>query len=148
MTFSSTLLTPHFSIAESTITSTGISNVPNEARRARILNTAFGMELVRSCLLRNPIRVSSWFRSPEVNAKVGGVSSSEHTLGAAVDFTCPAFGTPKEICKSLVMYGHIINYNQLIYENTWVHISFPEDGVLGKREVLTLVGSHYAQGIL
>lgn len=142
------LLTPHFTVSESTTTSQPFPNVPNETQRSRILHTAHCMELVRACLLRNPIRVSSWFRSAEVNKAVGGVPSSEHTLGAAVDFTCPTFGTPKEVCKSLVMQGHILNYNQLIYENTWIHISFPLDGTEGKREVLTLVGGHYAQGIL
>lgn len=143
-----TLLTPHFTVNESMVTSTGLANVPNEEQKKRILNTAMGMEIVRACLLRKPIKVNSWFRSAEVNKAVGGSTRSEHALGAAVDFVCPEFGTPKDICKSLVLYGHILNYNQLIYEQTWVHISFPEDGQMGKREVLTYVNGKYAQGIL
>lgn len=143
-----TNLTAHFTEAESVTTSTGIANVPTPEIKARILNTAYGMELVRACLLRNPITVNSWYRSPAVNAAVGGVGNSEHLTGAAVDFVCPKFGTPKEICKSLVLYGHILNYNQLIQEGTWVHISFPLDGEIGKREVLTLVNGKYVQGLL
>lgn len=143
-----TMLTPHFSVNESRVTSQPFANIPDETQKSRILNTAYNMEIVRACLLRKPITVNSWFRSAEVNRAVGGSNSSEHLLGAAVDFVCPSFGTPKDICKSLVLYSHILNYNQLIYEGTWVHISFPEDGIQGKREVLTYTGGKYISGIL
>lgn len=144
-----TQLTPHFTRAEATQTSKPFPNVPTPEQLERIIWTAHQMEIVRAVLLRNPINVSSWFRSPAVNQAVGGAVNSEHTLGAAVDFTCPKFGTPYEICQSLIASGHILNYNQLIYEHTWVHISFPPDGVKGKMEVLTLKsGGGYLKGLV
>lgn len=144
-----TQLTPHFTRAEATQTSKPFENSPSQEQLERIIWTAHQMEIVRAVLLRNPINVSSWFRSEEINTAVGGASNSEHLLGAAVDFTCPKFGTPYEICQSLIASGHIVNYNQLIYEHSWVHISFPLDGVRGKLEVLTLKsGGRYSKGLV
>lgn len=141
-------LTQHFTRQESTVTSTGLSNIPTEEEWKRIENTAQNMEIVRAILQRRPITINSWFRSAAVNTRVGGTERSEHRMGAAVDFTCPRYGTPLEICKTLVLYSHIANYNQLIYEGGWVHISFPPDGILGKREALTLRNKGYLKGII
>lgn len=140
-------MTPHFSLREATTTSTGLPNNPDPAQLERVINTAYNMEIVRAVLGRHPITVSSWFRSPQVNSAVGGVPSSEHLLGAAVDFTCPAYGSPVEICRALISVAHILNYNQLILESGWVHISFPPDGQQGKKEVLTGKAGKYLQGL-
>lgn len=140
-------MTPHFSRAEATVTSTGIANVPTDEEWKRIENTALNMEIVRAILRRQPIRINSWFRSQKVNAAVGGSERSEHRLGAAVDFVCPAFGTAYEVAETLRTYSHILNYNQLIYEQTWVHISFPPDGIQGKLEVLTYKNGTYSKGL-
>lgn len=131
-------MTPHFTIAEAQVTSTGLDNTVAPAHTVAVLNTAYNMEIVRAVLKRLPIKINSWYRSAAVNKKVGGVPTSEHALGQAVDFVCPQFGTPYEICQSLIYHSHVLNYNQLIYEHSWVHISFPPDGVKGKNEVLTL----------
>ena len=142
-------LTPHFTLAEATTTNTGISNIPtSQEHKDRILNTAYNMEIVRAVLGRKPIKINSWYRSPEVNKAVGGVPNSEHALGAAVDFTCIDFGTPYDICRTLIQYSHVLNYNQLIYEGTWVHISFPTDGVKGKNQVLTILGGKTSNGLV
>lgn len=125
-------LTEHFTIDEATHSNTaaslGISNVPDGAEFDAIRDTAHRMEAVRA-LLKAPIHVSSWFRNPEVNKAVGGSSTSDHMTGRSVDFTCPAFGTPYDVCKAIASSG--IRFDQLIYEtNTrgsqWVHIGFGE----------------------
>lgn len=144
---STSQLTRHFSKAEATITSTGVPNIPTSSEWERIQNTAENMEIVRAILGRRAIKVSSWFRSEAVNAKVGGVKGSEHRLGAAVDFTCSSFGSAFEVAKTLASYASIINYNQLIYEQSWIHLSFPEYGKLGKRENLTMKNGIYSKGI-
>lgn len=142
-------LTPHFTLQEATTTSTRLDNTPSPAELDRIIHTAHQMEIVRAVLRRLPIYVNSWFRSAAVNKAVGGVIGSEHSLGAAVDFKCPAFGSPYEVAQSLVHAAHIVNYNQLIYEHTWVHISFPPDGIKGKNEVLTLAKTGgYLKGLV
>lgn len=142
-------LTQHFTLAEAETTSTGLDNrIKDQNVMARLINTATNMELVRAILGRNPIKINSWYRSPVVNKAVGGTATSEHAIGAAVDFTCPAYGTSFAVAQSLLANAHILNYNQLIYEQTWVHISFPPDGTLGKREVLTMKNGNYSKGLI
>lgn len=142
-------ITQHFTFKEAEITTTGIPNgIQDIETRDRIINTATNMEVVRAILGRNPININSWYRSPAVNKAVGGVPGSEHANGAAVDFTCPRHGTPFEVAQSLLANAHILNYNQLIYEQSWVHISFPPDGVRGKREVLTMKNGKYSKGLI
>lgn len=125
-------LTEHFTIDEAThsntATSLGISNEPDEAEFDAIRDTAHRMEAVRA-VLKAPIHVSSWFRNPEVNRAVGGSPTSDHMTGRSVDFTCPAFGTPYDVCKAIASSG--IRFDQLIYETNargsqWVHIGFGE----------------------
>lgn len=142
-------VTQHFTWAETQVTSTGLDNTAASiAHEEAILNTATNMEVVRAILNRLPITINSWYRSPEVNKAVGGVPNSEHAIGQAVDFVCPRFGTPFEVAKRLLEYVHVLNFNQLIYEQTWVHISFPPDGVRGKREILTMKKGKYMKGLI
>ena len=125
-------LTEHFTLSEavksSTARSLGLSNQPDDAELKAIIDTANRMEHVRA-LLKGPVLVSSWFRSPGVNAAVGGSSTSDHMSGRSVDFTCPAYGTPYDVCKAIESSG--IRFDQLIYETNargskWVHIGFGE----------------------
>lgn len=142
-------LTQHFTLKEAETTTTGLDNrIKDPNIIARVINTATNMELVRAILGRKPIHINSWYRSPAVNKSVGGTSSSEHSLGAAVDFTCASYGTPFQVAQSLLANASILNYNQLIYEQTWVHISFPPDGIVGKREVLTMKNGNYSKGLI
>ncbi len=143
-----TQLTPHFTLGEATVTGTGLPNIPTAEQLERVIHTAHQMEIVRAALNRKPIRINSWLRVDAVNKAVGGSPTSEHKDGAAVDFTCAAFGTPLEICRALLSVAWILNYNQLILEPSWVHISFPPDGVKGKLEVLTLKDRKYLKGLV
>lgn len=115
-----------FTLEELTVSQTaarhGISNTPKGDVLKNLHKTALMMVNVRS-LLDKPVIVSSGYRSPEVNAKVGGSNNSAHTLGYAVDFTCPGYGSPLQIAQAIAKSG--IKFDQLIHEyNSWVHISF------------------------
>ena len=118
-------LTEHFTLEEFTRSNIAsrlrIDNrVPDELM-ANIQLTANKLELVRK-VLGFPIRITSGYRCPLLNARVGGVSTSAHTKGLAVDFHC-AYGTPKEICQRLIDTG--VQFDKLIQEhNQWVHIGF------------------------
>lgn len=118
-------LTEHFTLEEFTRSNIAsrlrIDNrVPDELM-ANIQLTANKLELVRK-VLGFPIMITSGYRCPLLNARVGGVSTSAHTKGLAVDFHC-AYGTPKEICQRLIDTG--VQFDKLIQEhNQWVHIGF------------------------
>ncbi|MBW8881355.1 MAG: hypothetical protein JF615_08030 [Asticcacaulis sp.] len=119
------MLSRYFSKAELTVSQTaarkGIDNTPTNEIWARLTETAKQMDKVRD-LLGHAINVNSGYRSEALNAVIGGAPHSAHSLGYAVDFICPAFGTPLQICQKIVTSG--LKFDQLIQEGTWVHISF------------------------
>ena len=118
-------LTPHFSLEELTRSQVavrkGIDNTPGPVSMQNLQFTAEAMERVRA-VLGVPITVSSGYRSPPLNAEIGGAPTSAHVLGLAVDFVADRFGSPLDICRALVAAE--IKFDQLIEEGTWVHISF------------------------
>lgn len=142
-----TQLSQHFSLAEMTTTSTGINNQPASADHMNNLRaSAQMMEQVRHLLGDRSIHVNSAYRSPSVNRAVKGSTTSAHCLGWAVDFVCPAFGTPYDIAKMLSVSG--IAFDQIIHEKRrWIHVGF---GPRHRRQLLTLQpnGTRYLPGLL
>ena len=72
--------------------------------------------------LGTPIVITSGYRCDKVNKLVGGVATSQHTKGQAVDIQTKKMSTQElfnYILKSRLEYDQLINeYNR------WVHISF------------------------
>lgn len=147
---SNTRLSENFDWEEVTITNhRDIDNtLPIELYR-NVIFTADKMEYVRAVLNNKVILVNSWYRCPELNTAVGGAKNSDHMTGCSVDFICPKYGTPEEICKQIQLFKVSVGFKQLIFEHSWVHISWdPIPGVKPKLEVLTLLKSKkYALGI-
>ncbi len=143
-------LSPNFTyeeaISSDTATRSGIVNRPLPSVLKNMKIAAEGMELVRSAL-NCPIIVSSWFRSMALNRKLGSKDTSDHVVGWAIDFKAPQYGDPKKVCKKIIAEG--IKFDQLIYEGTWVHISF---NPRMRGDVLTAVfssnGVSYKKGIV
>ena len=87
-------LSEHFSLAELCKTNTGIENVPNEAQVENLKRVCRWLERLRKRWNDkygdgdDPIIINSGFRSPEVNKAVGGVPTSNHLTGCAVDIRC------------------------------------------------------------
>jgi hypothetical protein len=139
-------LSPNFTIQEfiesDTAIRRGIRNIPSAAVLARLQNTAAGMERVRDILGGVPIHVTSGFRSAALNVAVGGSATSDHTRGDACDFKVPAFGRPIEVCHAIVKSG--LEFDQLIEEGTWIHISF---GPRMRQQVLTMRNGKYTNGL-
>ena len=123
-------LSPHFTLEELTRSDTarklGLDNTPESFLIPNLSKTAYGMEEVRTLLGDKPILISSGYRSHKVNLAVGSKNpNSQHTIGCAVDFTCPQFGDPEAIVRKIV--DSEINFDQVIQEHkSWVHISFSD----------------------
>ena len=87
-------LSEHMTLAELCKTNTGIENVPNEAQVENLRRVCRWLERLRKRWNDkygdgdDPIIINSGFRSPEVNKAVGGVPSSNHLTGCAVDIRC------------------------------------------------------------
>lgn len=144
-----TKLSDHFTLEEATMTSVrGVDNSPNVDQLAAMRRTADGMEKVRAALNNKPVLINSWLRVEAVNKAVGGAKTSQHMKGEAVDFICPGFGSPYEICKRLVELKEVIRYDQLIYEGSWVHVSFVRPPSTPRGQELTwMLDKSYSTGI-
>lgn len=96
----------------------------------RVLNL---LQVIRDAW-NDPIIISSGYRCPELNKKVGGASNSDHVYGAAVDFYTVS-NTREDnhklwnmiLCmntlKKLPLFRQLINE----YDDKWIHISVNND---------------------
>ena len=90
----SSKLSDHFTLAEMCKTKANLENVPNEAQVKNLKRVCGWLEKLRKRWNDlygegdDPIIINSGFRSPEVNKAVGGVPTSNHTTGCAVDIRC------------------------------------------------------------
>jgi len=119
-------ISPHFTLIQlvrsETAEAHGIDNAAPPGLIDNLRRLAEGLEQVQA-LLGHPLKVSSGYRCPELNAVVGGSPTSQHVLGEAADFDCPEFGTPLEVAREIAASD--IRFDQVILEYTrWVHISF------------------------
>lgn len=134
-------LTRNFTLEEltesETATRKGLDNTPSPEVLGRLQFLASGLQEVRD-YLSSPMFITSGYRSPKVNSAVGGSSKSQHIKGEAADFKCPGYGDPKKVCQAIIESG--IEFDQLINEGHWVHISFTEEPRLS---VLT---AHFKDG--
>jgi hypothetical protein len=144
-------LTPHFTLEELCFSQeaarAGIDNTPSREVTANLLRLAKLLEKVRA-LLTNPIHISSGFRCPELNARIGGAKTSAHLEGRAADFICPAFGTPYVVAKKIA--GTRLGYDQMIHEyGRWVHIAVPKPQQKAQRELLSIFeAGRYLPGLM
>lgn len=118
-------LSPNFTLAEFTRSQTaaryGIDMSVSESIKDRLawLCRAF-LEPIRSELDAS-IHITSGYRTPELNQRIGGSRSSAHMLGLAADFVAVGY-SPKQIFKIVQEMKFSVNFDQLILERTWVHL--------------------------
>lgn len=130
-------LTTHFSLEELVQSFVGerlgIDNTPSTIVIHNLTVLAEGLEKVRKLLpIHNtPLHINSGYRCSALNKDVKGSKTSAHMEGWAADFTC-AVASPKEIVRAIAESD--MEYDQVIEEGTWVHISFDPRG---RRQVLT-----------
>ena len=146
-------LTEHFFLSEVTHSDIAERKSMDNTLPADLMTaaykTAVGMEKVRACLGNKSISVSSWYRCLQLNQFLGSKDTSQHRKAEAVDFTCPAYGSPADVVKKLAANKDLIRFDQLILEHTWIHISWNSNpGGTQKGEVLSLLSNGgYAIGI-
>lgn len=123
-----TYITDHFSLDEMIASNTaerhGIANTPNPDDMRNLYALCGLLEQVRTVCGNHPVRVTSGYRSPQLNKLVGGSNTSAHMEGRAADFVVPKFGTPKDVTERIML--STIEYDQIIWEGSWVHIAVDE----------------------
>lgn len=107
----------HFTWAEATHNG---SRVPATVEVvANIRRIAAALREVRHRLGDEPLRVTSWYRPPQVNRMVGGSPNSRHIQGDAVDFAHPRL-SPREVYERLNAWWN--DRGGLAYGAGFVHI--------------------------
>ncbi|MBL8327608.1 MAG: hypothetical protein JNJ71_02080 [Rubrivivax sp.] len=123
-------LSRFFSLAEMTASDTarqkGIPNEPDAQQLQHLRNLANAVLDPLREAVGAPIKVSSGFRSPQLNAAIPGSSStSQHSLGQAADLQ-PSTVSVLELFKTVIRLG--LPFDQVIFEarsaqSKWVHVS-------------------------
>ena len=106
----------------------GIDNEPNEEQLSNMKLVAEKIfEPVRTHF-KVPIKVNSFFRSPDLNKAIGGSTKSQHCKGQAIDID-DTYGK----ATNAEMYWWIkenLDFDQMIWEfgnndnPDWVHVSY------------------------
>lgn len=144
-------LSKHFSFSESVISDTAarnyIINIPDSGTLAVMISAAQCIERVRD-YLGTPIHINSWYRSLALNRELKSKDTSQHIKGEAIDFISPNYGSPTVIAKRLAAAKEIIQFDQLILEHDWVHISFAILSTKPRYQVLSLLqNGSYSTGL-
>ena len=131
-------ISKHLSLAEVSRSETakrrGINNTPSGEHLENFKKLAENIfEPIREHFAV-PIHISSGYRSKELNASIGGASSSQHCQGEAIDIDMD--GSPSGVSNADV-FKYIkdnLNFDQLIWEfgsdsnPDWVHVSYKSTG--------------------
>ena len=126
----STQLTEHFKLEEFTRSATAIRHGwDNTPTQAEIDNLQRLCENILEPLRRRfgVIRITSGYRSKQLNKAVGGAERSRHLYGEAADVFIPN----AEVGKKMYLFLRSLeDYDQVIYEvdpnsrRQWLHISY------------------------
>ena len=128
-------LSEHFTLRELCKTRTGIENVPNEAQVENLKRLCQWLEQLRRRWNNlygegdDPIIINSGFRSPEVNKAVGGVATSNHLTGCAVDIRCIGMEQALRYAAILLDISDLNNedFDELLIEQkahvVWIHFA-------------------------
>ena len=109
----------------------GIENIPTIVHKVNLIESCNKLWQPARDILGKTMIISSGYRSPLVNSKVGGSDSSAHSIGCAIDFTSPSFGNSRAIANKLAKEFKTkgIKFDQLILEfpdtdSSWVHLGY------------------------
>lgn len=136
-------LTQNFSLSEltrsQTATRKGIENQPDDEQLANLVALC-------ECVLQpirdhfgKSVRISSGLRVPELNAAIGGSTTSDHCRGMAADIEVPPVDN-LELARwiegsGLAFRQLILEYYDGTQDSGWIHVSYdPSDN---KRQILT-----------
>ena len=119
-----TRLSPHFRLGEFL----NLGKYPdNKPTMQHVANMTYGclMLLEPARQVVGPIIINSGFRSPRVNALVGGVRNSQHLLGQAADIRPK---DPQQFQRLVDFLRACEHTDQLLIGPSWLHISWTPFG--------------------
>ena len=135
-----TNLSEHMTLAELTKTKQHIANVPSEAQVENLRRVCRCLERLRKRWNDkygdgdDPIIINSGFRSAAVNKAVGGVPTSNHLTGCAVDIRCIGMEQALRYASILLDISDMSreDYDELLIEQkrsvVWIHFAVRPSG--------------------
>ena len=115
-------------IKSNTATRLGIDNLPDQKQIDNMKLVADKIFQPLREFVGGPIKINSFFRSPDLNRAIGGSSKSQHCLGLAMDLD-DTFGH-KTNAEMFNWIRENLDYDQMIWEfgsddnPAWVHVSY------------------------
>ena len=110
-----------------------LDNTPDAAAVARLQALVTHVLDPLRQLYGAPIMVTSGYRSPAVNAAVGGAAHSQHLLGEAADITTGSPEGNRRLLGITLKDAQALHFDQLIAEKCdakgnprWIHISYSD----------------------
>ena len=150
-------ISKNFALSEMTKSATaerlGVDNSPNSIHLVNLTHLAIHiLQPVRDKF--GVITINSGYRSPALNAKVGGSKTSQHCNGQAADFESTKISNPdlaKWISENLIFDQLILEFYDGKDPNSgWVHCSYNLMG--NRRKILTALktksGVQYKSGFV
>lgn len=140
-------LSKNFALSEMTKSQTalrlGLDNTPSQGAIANLRLLAVNvLQPVRDHYARS-VLVSSGYRSPVLNERIGGSRTSEHCRGMAADIEVPPisnYDLASWIAENLRYTQLILEfYTQGVPDSGWVHVSFDPSNL--KKHNLTAVST-------
>ena len=126
------MISKHISDKESVYSRTalrrGIDNTPTEEHKINMIELAENIFEPLRMYVGGPIKINSFYRSPELNKAIGGSSKSQHCNGQAIDID-DTFGRMTNAEMFRFVKDHL-DFDQMIWEfgddenPNWVHISY------------------------
>ena len=138
-------LSQHFQLGEFTKSNyPEVYNIPSHVAIENMKRVCGWLEVLRD-RYDAPIIINSGYRSPQLNKRVGGVGTSNHLTGCAVDIHCSGIEQAIEYAAILIEYSNEIkqDYDELFIEKNkygryWVHFAVrPKDN---RRKIAILNG--------
>ena len=126
------MISKHISYKEGvysrTATRLGIKNNPNAEQMKNMIAIAEEVFEPLRMWVGGPIKINSFFRSPELNKAIGGSGKSQHCHGQAIDLD-DTFGRATNAEMFEFIKKHL-DFDQIIWEfgddenPNWVHVSY------------------------
>tara|TARA_R110000796_G_scaffold111660_7_gene223222 strand:- start:122 stop:616 length:495 start_codon:yes stop_codon:yes gene_type:complete len=124
-------ISDHISYKEATYSNTAKNlGLINKPKSEHIKNMEMLAEKVFEPLRKwvgGPIKVNSFYRSEELNSRIGGAMSSSHISGNAMDITSLGKKTNLEILHFIINnldFDQVISEYPTNGEPRWIHVSY------------------------
>ena len=120
-------------VKSNTATRRGIDNIPDVEQLENMKLIAEKVFEPLRNFVKGPIKINSFYRSPELNVAIGGSKKSQHCNGQAIDLD-DTYGHRTNASMFTFIKNHL-DFDQIIWEfgndknPAWVHVSYVSEAV-------------------